>query len=404
MADLAYYVIASLLLLTFALRVPRLLRHWRDPLVRSVAVLLPLAASVFFFAAPPTISQVNHLTGVTNFSAPLVYALVTALSAALINLTITWRGGPEHRRRTATRRCVAVYGAVIGVVFVLFAAGDASDERRLDFDTYYATAPYLREMVVLYIVAHALASLTLARLCWRWSREVVSLLRTGLTIMVAGSVVDLAYAAAKLLSVGARWAGRDWDGISTATAPALASLASLVQCVGLALPSVSQALSHQWRRWTQYQRLRPLWLAMRAITPYELVRIPWWSSIGKRHLRRTCDIRDGLRLLPYTAGHTDLCARTAAHGPGALKPGSEQYIRSLTAALESLHGALAHSSPDGFQSLLEGDEGLVRLSDALCAVMAPDEAALRREPFQGHPAKNEPHTGHPPVGAGRGDG
>ncbi|GLX27267.1 hypothetical protein [Streptomyces lavendulae] len=177
MNNLYYYLPAALLLVSFAMRVPGLVRHWRDPLVRSVGVVIPVGAVVFFFAAPSTVSQVNRLTGVANFSAPLVFALVTAGSASVIILMLTWRGGPDEQRRRATRWCAGVYGAVIVALLALFALGDAPDERLRDFDTYYATTPFIREMIVLYVLAHAVATVLLSVLCRRWARDVGGLLR-----------------------------------------------------------------------------------------------------------------------------------------------------------------------------------------------------------------------------------
>ncbi|MFG2616842.1 MAB_1171c family putative transporter [Streptomyces sp. NPDC048507] len=389
MRDIYYYLPAAVLLVAFALRLPGFVRHWHDPLVRSVAVVLPLGAVVFFFAAPATISRVNQFTGITNFSAPLVYIILTAGSAGLINLTIMWRGGPEERRRAATRWCVGVYGAVIAALVTLFALGHASDERLRDFDTYYATAAYLREMIVLYLLAHALATLVLAVLCWRWAREVAGLLRVGLLLIVTGSLFSLGYAVLKLVAVGARWTGLDWDWTSTTFAPTLASLATLCQCVGFALPSVSQALARGWRQWTQYRRLGPLWRTARAITPYELVPIPWWSSLSRRHLRRVCDIRDGLRLLsPYLDRDGASGGPAFVTGPGALKPEAERHAALVIAAFRGAPST-AHG---GLEALLEGaDEELVRLSDALRATaarartgvpqpaQAPPRAALRTQ-------------------------
>lgn len=381
MSDMYYYLPAAVLLVVFGLRLPGLVRHWQDPLVRSVAVVLPLGTVVFFFAAPPTISKVNQFTGITNFSAPLVYIIVTAGSAGLINLTIMWQGGPEERRRAATRWCVGLYGAVIAALCALFALGYAPDERLRDFDTYYATTAYLREMIVLYLLAHALATLVLACLCWQWAREVSSLLRVGLGLIVAGSLLSLGYAVLKLLAVGARWTGHDWDGISTTVAPTLASVASLCQCVGFALPSVGQAVGRQWRQWSQYRRLGPLWRFSRAITPYELVPIPWWSSLGRRHLRRVCDIRDGLRLVsPYLDHGAPGKRPGAAARPGALKPGSEHQVALVLAAFRSLGPRPGEPAP-GFGNLLEGaDEELVRLSEALHVTAGAEAGRTRTRP------------------------
>ncbi|MEU3404583.1 MAB_1171c family putative transporter [Streptomyces sp. NPDC006670] len=371
MSSVYYYLPAVLLLASFALRVPGLVRHWRDPLVRSVGVVLPLGAVVFFFAAPPTVSEVNALTGVANFSAPLVYAVVTAGSAAVINLMLTWQGGPEERRRAATLWCAGAYGAVIVALLTLFALGDAPDERLQDFDTYYSTTPYLREMIVLYLVAHAVATAVLSVLCRRWAREVTGLLRTGLVLIGAGGVLGLGYTVGKLLAVGARWTGHDWDGISTTVAPSMAALSSLLQCVGFALPAIGESLRRQWDRWSRYQRLAPLWETVRAVVPYELVRIPPWSSLSRRHLRRTCDIRDGLRLLtPYLGAVPAAGAPEPAAVPGALTREAVAHAALVIAAFDSLHGGPGAAGGGGVQSLIDSDDGLVRLSDAV-RVLAP---------------------------------
>ncbi|MEU8779137.1 MAB_1171c family putative transporter [Streptomyces sp. NPDC048606] len=389
-----YYVLVALLFAAFALRGPGVLRYWRDPLVRSVSVLLPLAAAVFFFAAPPTVAKVNALTGVANFSAPLVYGIVAALSAALVNLTITWRGGPEERRRSATRWCVGAYGVLIATLFTLFALGEAPDERLRDFDTYYANTPFVREMIVLYLLAHASASAILASLCRRWARDVAGLLRVGLLIIVYGSALALVYDTCKLAAVGARWTDHDWDVMSTTVAPVVASVASLFQCVGLALPSVGHGVARQWRAWSQYKRLGPLWRITRAVTPYELVRLPWWSSLGKRHLRRTCDIRDGLRLLtPYLERETEPAGEFGVRpdggpsaqaapgrgggptGAGGLAPGSARYVSLVVAAYRTLRPGAVDPGSGGFETMLQGDDDkLVRLSDAVRVLAVLDAA------------------------------
>ncbi|MFE3684374.1 hypothetical protein ACFXPM_14190, partial [Streptomyces sp. NPDC059095] len=93
MKDLGYYVPAVLLATGFACRVPGMRRTWRDPLLRTVNTLLIVASSVLFFAAPTTIALVNRVTGVPNFSGPLVYSILTAYNAACLVMIINWRGG-----------------------------------------------------------------------------------------------------------------------------------------------------------------------------------------------------------------------------------------------------------------------------------------------------------------------
>jgi len=42
-------------------------------------------------------------------------------------------------------------------------------ERRTDLDTYYASAPFIREMIVLYLVSYMTATAMTTLLCWRWA-------------------------------------------------------------------------------------------------------------------------------------------------------------------------------------------------------------------------------------------
>ena len=129
-------------------------------------------ALVFFFAAPPTIGEVNDVIGITNFSAPLVYCLLTAFSAACLVLIVNWRGGPPEETRRVSRRWVIGYSVVIVALVVLFVLGDTPVERLVDFDTYYANEPFVREMIVLYLVA-------LTRRGRRDDRHVLALVAAG---------------------------------------------------------------------------------------------------------------------------------------------------------------------------------------------------------------------------------
>ncbi|MGZ9928607.1 DUF6545 domain-containing protein [Streptomyces sp. NC-S4] len=290
--------------------------------------------------------------------------------------------------RSVTRWCLGGYGLVVIALFTLFALGDASVERLRDFDTYYATAPFLREMIVLYLLAHAFATVVLASLCRRWSHDVTGVLRAGLLLIVTGSLLNLGYDACKAIAVGARWAGHDLDGLSTAVAPPLAAVSTFCQGVGFALPAVSQSVTRQWRSWSEYKRLSPLWASLRGVAPHRSVRIPWWSSPGKRRLQRTSDILDGLAMLPLDS-EIGTEARAGAVAAGATERGAAaaaaaaMVVSALEARRAPGHGedpatrprtgltadaaAGAAAGPGAAGAVAHDGQGLLLLSDALRA-------------------------------------
>ncbi len=113
---------------------PALLRHRRDLLLGSVVLLLFDGALVFFFAAPDSIAEINRVTGVPNFAAPLAYSALAVFGGASLLLIINWRPAPAERTRRASRVCVLVYGLVVVAVNVLFWAGRAPVEQLTLFD------------------------------------------------------------------------------------------------------------------------------------------------------------------------------------------------------------------------------------------------------------------------------
>ncbi|MFI6288976.1 MAB_1171c family putative transporter [Streptomyces sp. NPDC051018] len=297
-----YYLPAIALGIAFVAKLPALRRGWRDPLVRSVHFLLFSAAACFFFAAPPTITAVNRITGIPNVSAPLVYGIMCAFSCACLVLVVNWQGGPAERVRRGSRRWIAVYGVAIVAVPVLFALGDAPDERLRDLDTYYANTPYIREMIITYLAAHITSACVTTLLCLRWARAVRQWLRAGLTVLVIGFILNLGFGVAKLTAVVARWAGADWDHLSSAVAPPLAAVGGLITTVGFLLPLLGPQFSDIWRAWITYTRLGVLWRRLRPVrgeaTPLPV--IPWWASPELRLTVRETVIHDELlRLQPY---------------------------------------------------------------------------------------------------------
>ncbi|MFG3281849.1 MAB_1171c family putative transporter [Streptomyces sp. NPDC048111] len=387
MKDLGYYVPAVLLAIGFACRVPGMRRTWRDPLLRTVNALLIVASSVLFFAAPTTIALVNRVTGIPNFSAPLVYSILTAYNAACLVMIINWRGGPAEAARRAGLRCVAAYALVIVALFTLFGIGDASEERLRDLDTHYANTPYIREMIALYLVAHCIASLVTTVLCWKWSVRVHGWLRTGLVLIVSGYLLNLVFDVLKFLAVGARWAGHDWDGLSTDAAPPVASVSALLVAAGFIVPLVGPRLSHTWQSWSAYRRLGPLWRALRAgpTVAGGSVGMAWWSSAELRLTYREAGILDGfLSLAPYFDLALHDAAKSAAYETGAdprrakAVADAAMIAAALTARSHDPQGLALAGEPPEAPTAIERARDLVLVSEAFRT--SPIVEAARRDP------------------------
>lgn len=289
---LIYYVAAAVLWAGLAAQIPDLLRYRRDPLKWTFCVVIFLSGLCFLLGAPPTVALVNGVTGVPNMAAPLTYGAVTAFSAASLILIVQWRGADL---RTA-RAWLVSYAAVILAQSILFGLGDTPVERREDFDTYYASTPFIREMIVLYLAAHVVAALTTTVLCWRWTRQVKRWTRASMTLLVTGWLFTSAYSIVKFVSLTAHWLGRDWDSLSTRVAPLIA-LGACLTSAGYILPVIGPRIDSG----LTYIRLRRLFRLLGTPPKPSSSGTPLsWKALGDISLRlttRETAIRDGLRRL-----------------------------------------------------------------------------------------------------------
>ncbi|MFJ8537744.1 MAB_1171c family putative transporter [Streptomyces sp. NPDC093591] len=296
--SISFWIPTVVLTAALAIKLPTIIRLWRDPLLRAVGGLLLFACAVFVFAAPRTIAWTNRVTGVPNISAPWVYSLLTALCASWLLLIIAWRNGLANRSaatRRATRWVVSVYAGVVIALWVLFALADAPVERLRDLDTYYATTPFMREQILLYLLAHTVACAITARLIWDWIRTdgLDAWLRWGLRFLGVGYATNLLFDASKLTAVVARWTGHDLDWLSTYLAPSAACVSASLVAVGFIIPHAGQYLHERWRLWQRHRQLRPLRALMRSVTgAREPVTLRGTAEL--RLIRRETFIRDGL--------------------------------------------------------------------------------------------------------------
>ncbi|MFF9087455.1 hypothetical protein ACF1BE_13735 [Streptomyces sp. NPDC014991] len=250
------YISCGLLWIGLLVKLPGLIRNGSEPSLRAINGVLAFASLCFLLGAPSSVEVINRVSGVPNLAAPLTYASITAYSATLLILIACWRGGPSARR--TTRSWLYGYTAVLLAVAALYILGDATEERRSDFDTYYATAPWISEMVVLYLVAHLTAVTVSAVWSLRWAFEAevrrLPWLRASLLTIGAGTVISAGYSVSKLVAVIARWTGRDWAVLGTSIPPLCAGLGALLTVVGVLLPVAGHHLS----AWRDFFRLAPL--------------------------------------------------------------------------------------------------------------------------------------------------
>ncbi|MGW2235216.1 MAB_1171c family putative transporter [Streptomyces sp. NPDC001759] len=250
------YISCGLLWVALLFRLPDIRRHWSEPSLRAIIAVLGFASMCFLLGAPPTVALINSVSGIPNLAAPLTYAAITAYSAASLVLIACWRGGASVRR--TARNWIYSYAGVLTGIAVLFAVGNPAEERRTDFDTFYATTPWVAEMVVLYLLAHLTAATVSAVWSLRWARETEvrrrPWLRASLLTIGTGTALSTGYSISKLAAIAARWSGRDWVTVGTSVSSLCAGLGALVTVTGFLLPMAGHHLS----AWADFVRLAPL--------------------------------------------------------------------------------------------------------------------------------------------------
>ncbi|MET9440256.1 MAB_1171c family putative transporter [Streptomyces sp. NPDC006610] len=373
MSSLINYVSCAVLWLGLLVKAPDLIRHRHDPHLRAICAVLGLAGACFFLGAPPTVGAVNRLSDVPNLAAPLTYASITAYSAASQVLIVHWRGGPRVHR---TAHCwVLAYAAVLLGIAVAFALGETPVERRVDFDTYYATTPYIAQMIVLYLVGHLVAAGVTMVSALRWARQVDGRLRLGLALIGVGMACSAGYSVTKLAAVSARWIGRDWSALGTTVSPVAAGMGALLTVVGVLLPLAGSWLA-QWRRARRtYERLEPLERELDDVLTRRALRLPRprFATPATRLVWRRTSIHNALSHLDayFDRALYDRTLEDALRSERA-RPRAEALAWAVVIAAavreEAGRGAPPEADVWSMNALPEPD-ALVRIADALAGTV-----------------------------------
>jgi hypothetical protein len=373
---ISFWLPTVVLAAALVIKLPSILKLWRDPLLRAVGGLLLFACAVFVFAAPSTITWTNRVTGVPNIAAPWVYSLITALCASWLLLVVHWRNGRTERHadtRRATRWVVCLYAGVVVALWVLFALADVPVEQIRDLDTYYAATPFMREAILLYLFAHMTASLITSRLVWNWIRTdgLDGWLRWGLRFLGVGFATNLLFSIAKLTAVVARWTGHDLDWLNTNIAPSAACVAATLVAVGFIVPHAGQYLQERLLLRRRHRALKPLARLMRTVAgsrePFAL-RAPH----EMRLIRRETFIRDALLQL---SRHLDEELRGRAYDAAVTLGFERGRAQALAAAVTILHAMeCAQDAPDADAASAPDTSYLLQEIQAVSQVLrSPEE-------------------------------
>ncbi|SDF96641.1 hypothetical protein SAMN05216553_104403 [Lentzea fradiae] len=271
--NLIYLSCGSVGLLVLAYKIRSLRSSWGSPRVIALISTVFFGAMSPLLAAPANITWVNRTTGVPNFAALLVYSMVVCFAGASVALVLYWRY-PAAEAWRRVRLIVFGYAAVVATMVVLFFSSDITEERQVDFDTYYASQPTIGVLLFIYFAATAAGCGGQSYHCWQGARDgAISArpwLARGLLWYCATGLFPVSFAVIKLFVLVLNWTGEHrFDVLSTA-APLLASLGMIPLVVAMALPAFGprRPSPSLWlRRWRTYFALRPLHRALVHVNP-----------------------------------------------------------------------------------------------------------------------------------------
>lgn len=238
--------------------------------------------------------------------------------------------------RRWARRLHAVYGLVILGIVNLFVAGEAPAERLVDFEVHYASTPLIREMILLYLTAHIVASIMATVLCARWAASVIRprWLRRGLRLLIIGFGLNLGVGLPKVAAMIGRWTGHNWDAINAQIFQLCAFACTLFTFLGFTLPMVGGFLERLRSQIRAFRRLGPLWRVLRDAIPGMSASLPvaWWD-VELKCQRRVAEIQDGrLALRPFRSQALAVAAAAQAEAMKLAADLAEARVEAIVLA------------------------------------------------------------------------
>ncbi len=324
-------------------KLPALQRRPDDWSVRTLWLTLLALAVTLTLLLPPVYLAVGGLFAVPNLARLLAHGL-TLVASWSVQAYLSYLNYPEIEAHPGVRRSgLILLGAL--VLLTLFFVLAPLDEEALDFMTRYASAPFVLEYRLVFLLYLGFALVNVVRLSWRYAgmtdRPALDL---GLRMIVAGAIAGLGYIAHEgARSVAARLGTGYPIGDPDALTQLLVAVSITLVVIGSTIPSwgarVGIPALYNWLdRYRACRNLYPLWRQLCDAAP-EIALVPPRSNIVDaldvrdlrfRLYRRVVEIRDGeLALRPYLEASMaerirDLC--------GTLDVPQEELAETLEAA------------------------------------------------------------------------
>ncbi|HEX6342480.1 MAB_1171c family putative transporter [Umezawaea sp.] len=354
---------------------------------RLVLTYLGALAISFTLQAPGCYEAAGDLLGIPNAAKPLSHWTVLVAAWAARNLLVWMREGGEPVRLSWRLRFL-VAGSVVGTgVLFLLADTPVNDVR---YNALYGAEPLVLEYWLAYLVGLMPALLDLARLSWvnlcDAERPAV---RLRLWMSTVGVVAIIAYHVHKGMFFLSRRFDLPYSNTFTAVMDKYLTLVAFVLVLlSASLPrlrvSGDGAVAGWLHRFTTYQRLRPLWLALYRANPQIALSPPRSAllerldprDIDLRLYRRVVEIRDGrLALRPYLDPDAEarIRARAVEEGKTGHQLDAAVEAEVLAAGLrarsagEPPPNGPPHAAIHGGRDLDSDTEFLARVADAYAA-------------------------------------
>ncbi|MBM2623874.1 hypothetical protein JIG36_51135 [Actinoplanes sp. LDG1-06] len=295
------YLIAGLIAfvaLYFKLR--QLRRDPHNPALRAICGILAGLGACVIVGWEPMYVAVDQAAGIPNLARYLEHAfsLVAAASAQSLFLFL---GDPDKAPRRAKVRWISL-GVAVLAMGVIFSLGSFSEEAPKDFAARYATTPALSQYMLAFLAFLALTMTDILRMSARYGRQLpASLLRFGIRLLVAGSVIGLLYVVHKATFIICAQFDVAFPWAEGPASQAMLLIGIALVAGGLVIPAAGSYLVDAWhwpRRYRLYRDMHPLWEGIHGVVQDLSLHPPRrWPGIRLMSIalyRRVIEIRDGL--------------------------------------------------------------------------------------------------------------